>query len=73
MFRGLEDTLQGLSLADSLRSREATHYFEQFWQEKLAPQISRGMDFGMREPSVRNKLRELYRLPWSEKTAIIAA
>ncbi len=63
----------GLSLEDSLRYREATYYFEQFWQEKLAPQISHGVDFGMREPAVRGKLRELYRLPWSEKTAIIAA
>jgi len=64
---------EGLTPEESLRYLEATRYFDRLWQEKLGPQLSRGLDFGMREPGVRGKLRELYRVPWSEKTTIIAA
>ncbi|NBQ52049.1 MAG: hypothetical protein EBU49_00495 [Proteobacteria bacterium] len=64
---------EGLTPEESLRYLEATRYFDRLWQEKLVPQLSHGMDFGMREPVVRDKLRQLYRLPWSEKTTIIAA
>ena len=63
----------GLSPEETMRYREATRYLDLFWQKKLALPISRGMDFGMREPTVKATLRKLYRLPWSAKTTIIAA
>ncbi len=64
---------EGLGPEESMRYREATHYFDLFWQDKLAPLLSQGVDFGMKDPAVRAALRELYRLPWSAKTSIMVA
>jgi len=64
---------EGLSPDEIVRYQEATRYFDLFWRDKLAPLLTQGIDFGMRKPDVRATLRELYRLPWSEKKTIIAA
>lgn len=64
---------EGLSPDEIVRYQEATRYFDLFWRDKLAPLLAQGVDFGMRKPDVRATLRELYRLPWSEKKTIIAA